>query len=336
MLAASEKRECRGDRLNYRRYMPRIAGTTSVSATAPKSERIRGNSMAGGSFLGSDTRCRCRSRAEALVMDRHRGAKPGPAPQERAVGVRQPQAAVRGGIAPVAAPVVVVQAGPVAGEVLGEQDVLQVVAAWPKTGNADGVAVHRLIGDAPADGEHANGRRTRAGAVDRQRSEDWLITLVGDEHGRLAQIHVDPAPAERARGRSRQADLARGQVVTVGRSVPGFAVVTFDAVGDRDGRVQAQGLGLRFGIGGWIERHRRGAEGAAIHVDLVDGWRRIGNDVIGRGIGWADGVAGDESVRPGAWIEDLGPLADVAFDREIGVLAQGGDGVTFFDRGAVL
>src|SRR5713226_6834366 len=101
-------------------------------------------------------------------MDGHQGAKPGPAPEERAVGVREPKAAVRGRIAPVAAPVVVVQAGPVTREVLGEQDVLKVVAAWPKTGNADCVAIHRLIRDATTDGEHPDGRRTCPCAVDRE------------------------------------------------------------------------------------------------------------------------------------------------------------------------
>src|SRR5437016_884803 len=138
--------------------------------------------MGGGGALSncSVTRYRCRSRAEALVMDGHRRAKPGPGPQERTVGVGQPQATMRGRIAPVAAPVVVVQAGPVAGEVLGKQDVLQVVAARPKTGNTDGVAVHRLVGDAPADGEHADRRRTRTRTVDCQRGENWLIAIVGD------------------------------------------------------------------------------------------------------------------------------------------------------------
>src|SRR5713226_4952516 len=163
--------------------MPRIAGTTSVSATAVKRERIRGTSMGGGLFLyGSVTRHRCMSRADALVMDGHRGAEPSPGPEERAVGVGEPEATVRGRVAPVAAPVVVVQAGPVAGEVLREQDVLQVVAAWPKTGNADGVAIHRFVGDATTDGEHADGRRPGTRAVDRERGQDRLIAVVGDEH----------------------------------------------------------------------------------------------------------------------------------------------------------
>jgi len=47
-----------------------------------------------GSFFGSVTRYRCRSRADPLVMDRHWGAQPGPVPQESAVGVREPEAAV--------------------------------------------------------------------------------------------------------------------------------------------------------------------------------------------------------------------------------------------------
>src|SRR5260370_42204893 len=166
--------------------MPGIAGPTSVSGRGPKREKIRGSSMGEGLSYGSVTRYRCRSRAEALVMDGHRGAKPGQVPEEGAVGVGKSKAAGRGRIAQVAAPVVVVQTGSVAGEVLGEQNVLQVVAAWPETRNADGVAVHRFIRHAPADGEHAEGRRTRPGTVDRERGQDGLIAVVSDEHGRLA------------------------------------------------------------------------------------------------------------------------------------------------------
>src|ERR1700730_4664437 len=99
--------------------MPRIAGTTSVSATAPKREKMRVSSMGWwGALSYGSMRYRCISRADALVMDGHRDANPGPAPQERAIGVCEPKAAVRGRISPLAAPVVVVQAGSVAGEVL--------------------------------------------------------------------------------------------------------------------------------------------------------------------------------------------------------------------------
>ena len=46
MLTEGPRRvEERGQRL----YMPRIAGTTSVSATAPKSEKMRVSSMGGWS-----------------------------------------------------------------------------------------------------------------------------------------------------------------------------------------------------------------------------------------------------------------------------------------------
>src|SRR4051812_35742520 len=96
---------------------------------------------------------RITSPTRALVVDGQRRADMGPFPQQCAVAVGQPEAAVRPGVAPVAAPVVVVEAGTIAGEVLGEQDVGQVVAAGPEARDADGVAVHRLVGDAPKNGE---------------------------------------------------------------------------------------------------------------------------------------------------------------------------------------
>src|SRR5216684_924045 len=100
-----------------------------------------------------------------LVVDGYQRAQPGPIPEKSTVGVREPKAAVRGGVAPIAAPVVVVKACPVAGEVLREQHVLQVVAAGPEPRDADGVAVHGFIRHTPADGVHAEGRWPWARAV---------------------------------------------------------------------------------------------------------------------------------------------------------------------------
>src|SRR5215207_3410636 len=87
----------------------------------------------------------------SLSVHKDRCAERRPTPEERAIGVRQAEAAVRGAVAPVAAPVVVVNAGAVAGEVLRKQDVGEVVAArrearrasagespWWGTGHAHG------------------------------------------------------------------------------------------------------------------------------------------------------------------------------------------------------
>src|SRR3982074_2024333 len=113
--------------------------------------------MSGGNW------CRWRS-----VVDYHRRSQMGPLPEPGAVGVVQAKAAVAASIAPHAAPVVVVQAGAVAGEVLGEQDVGQVVPAWTKGGNANRVAVHRFVGHAAQDRKDASRGRPRSRAFDGQ------------------------------------------------------------------------------------------------------------------------------------------------------------------------
>src|SRR5437879_11401792 len=101
-----------------------MAGTTSVSANAPKSEKMRGSSMGvwcqspSGRLDAGVVPSRARSLS---VMYGDGGAEAGPGPQNGAVGVGQAQAAVRGGVAPVATPVVVVKAGAVACEVLGDR-----------------------------------------------------------------------------------------------------------------------------------------------------------------------------------------------------------------------
>src|SRR6266536_4556268 len=157
-----------------------------------------------GGWLRSPTEAKCTSRAVGLmeahstvpmgvgiwgatrptplVVDVHRSAEGGPAPEKGAVGVREAQTAVRGGVAPVAAPVVVVQAGAIAGEVLREQHVGQEVPAWPKPRDANRVTVHRLVRYPADDPEHAERRRPRARAMNRQRRQHGPIVLVRGEH----------------------------------------------------------------------------------------------------------------------------------------------------------
>src|SRR6185436_12259185 len=103
------------------------------------------------------------------------------------------EAAVGAGVAPAAAPVVVVQAGAVAGEVLGEEYVGQVVATGAEAGDADGVAVHRLVGDAPQNGEYAGWGGAVARAFDGQERVDRVAALVDGHAGRHVQVDVQPA-----------------------------------------------------------------------------------------------------------------------------------------------
>src|SRR5216683_5306118 len=103
-----------------------------------------------------------------LVVNHYWRANVGPFPEPGAVAVGEAEAAVAAGVAPGTAPVVVVEAGAIAGEVLGEQHVGQVVPAWSKARDADGVAVHCFVGDAPQDREDAGRRWPRASAADDQ------------------------------------------------------------------------------------------------------------------------------------------------------------------------
>src|SRR6266851_753743 len=96
------------------------------------------------------------------------------------------------GIAPHTAPVVVVQAGAVAREVLGEQYIGQVVATRTEARDTDRVAVHGFVGDASDNREHAGWRRPRTGALDGQERVDWRIALVGGHPRRDREVYVKP------------------------------------------------------------------------------------------------------------------------------------------------
>src|SRR5947209_14245727 len=236
-----------------------MAGTTSVSANAPKSEKMRGSSIRvwcqspSGRLDAGVVPSRARSLS---VMYGDGGAEAGPGPQNGAVGVGQAQAAVRGGVAPVATPVVVVKAGAVACEVLGEEYVGQVVAAWAEAWDADRVAVHRLVGDPTDNGEDAQWRGARSSAVDGQCGEHRRRAFIRDQHGRFSEIDVDPAAREPPRRWARQSYGRLGQVIAAGSAVPRLTIIAFDGIGDLHGTIQRQRLELRVRVWRGIERKR--------------------------------------------------------------------------------
>src|SRR5260370_898142 len=86
-------------------------------------------------FLGSSTAPHLAANADGR-LPRGRSPRPGAAAAGRA------EAAGAAGVAPRAAPVVVVKAGTVAGEVLSERHFGQVVPAWPEPRDANRVAIH--------------------------------------------------------------------------------------------------------------------------------------------------------------------------------------------------
>ena len=94
------------------------------------------------------------------------------------------------GVTPGAAPVVVVETGAIAREVLREQHVGQVIAAGPKPRDADRVAIHRFVRHAAEDGEHANRRRSRPGAFDREERVHQAVTLIGVDARRRVQVQT--------------------------------------------------------------------------------------------------------------------------------------------------
>src|ERR1700687_485760 len=109
--------------------------------------------------------------SRCLRKDQDRSTYLGPVPGELGFVVGDPQAAVRTGVAPVAAPVVVVNAGSVGREVLREQDVLQVVPARrvARDRRIYALAGHGLVRDSPQDAVEARRGRPTDRALERQR-----------------------------------------------------------------------------------------------------------------------------------------------------------------------
>src|SRR5262249_3424794 len=106
--------------------------------------------------------------------DVHGGADVGPIPGEFRLVVANPQTAVRAGVAPVAAPVVVVNAGAFGGEVLRPQYVLEEIAAGLIAGNwrVHALAGHRLVWYAPQDVMSASWGPVADRALERERRPD--------------------------------------------------------------------------------------------------------------------------------------------------------------------
>src|SRR5438552_7030396 len=100
-----------------------------------------------------------------LVVGHDRGAIVDPDPEPVGIVVSQTETAVAAGVAEVARPVVVVQGGAVAGEILGKEHVLDVVATRGVPRDAEPLAAHRVVRDPSHDAERANGGRPFRDAV---------------------------------------------------------------------------------------------------------------------------------------------------------------------------
>ena len=124
-------------------------------------------------------------------------------------------------VAPVAAPVVVVNAGAVGGEVLGEQHVLEVVAARRVARNrgVDPLAGHRFVRYPPQDVVDARRRTVGNRPLEGQRRPDWRTIFECGQHCRVFQIGFEVTawgvvPIGRDRG-VRQSGQANDCVVNV-------------------------------------------------------------------------------------------------------------------------
>src|SRR5581483_9447530 len=104
-------------------------------------------------------------------------------------------------------PVVVVNGRAVVREVLRIEHVLQVIAMRVVVGDAQSLAVHRLVFDATANMVLPCGRLTQRPPLDRERRVDRLVVLVRRQRGGLVEVYVDPAAGERLRRGLGQAHL---------------------------------------------------------------------------------------------------------------------------------